>query len=153
MLVQGPMFPYFKQGKALGLRILTDVIDGAIPVTDERVDAWVRSGISVQGRENWIVVKTHTHGATDAGAVLGAEMDRIFTRLETRYNDGVDYCLHYVTARELYNIIKAAEAGVPGPDPAQYRDCLGGRPRYDASPQSDEASPLLQELIAKTYRG
>ena len=153
MLVQGPMFPYFKEGKVLGLRILTDVIDGAIPVTDERVDAWVRSGICVQGREDWVVVKTHTHGATDASAVLGDEMDRIFTRLEAKYNDGVDYCLHYVTARELYNIIKAAEAGVPGADPAQYRDFLVARPRYDPSPQIDEASPQLQELIAKTYRG
>ncbi|MEP6938743.1 MAG: hypothetical protein ABI846_03190 [Rudaea sp.] len=153
MLVQGPMFPYFKQGRASGLRILTDVIDGAIPVSEARIDAWVRSGISVRGREDWVVVKTHTHGATDAAAVLGDEMDRIFTHLESRYNDGVDYCLHYVTARELYNIIKAAEAGAPGSDPSEYRDFLVAPPRYDSSPQIAEASPELKELIAKTYRG
>ena len=33
------------------------------------------------------------------------------------------YVLHYVTAREMYNIIKAAEAGKKG-NPATYRDYL-----------------------------
>jgi hypothetical protein len=39
------------------------------------------------------------------------------------YNDGTNYVLHYVTAREVYNIIKAAEAGMQG-DPGQYRDYI-----------------------------
>jgi len=43
------------------------------------------------------------------------------TYLESRYNDGKDYALHYVTAREMYNIAKAAEAGMTG-NPHQYRD-------------------------------
>ena len=43
--------------------------------------------------------------------------------LESRYNDGKQYVLHYVTAREVYNIIKAAEAGSAG-DPNNYRDYL-----------------------------
>jgi len=33
----------------------------------------------------------------------------------------VNYVLHYVTAREMYNIAKAAEAGLAG-DPGRYRD-------------------------------
>ena len=37
------------------------------------------------------------------------------------FNDGTNFRLHYVTAREMYNIIKAAEAGKSG-DPSAYRD-------------------------------
>jgi hypothetical protein len=54
-------------------------------------------------------------------ALLGPAMDETLSYLETAYNDGVRYCLHYVTAREMYNIIKAAEAGASG-NPAVYRE-------------------------------
>ena len=55
------------------------------------------------------------------GSSLGAEADAMHSYLETAYNDGRDYVLHYVTAREMYNIVKAAEAGKSG-NPAAYRD-------------------------------
>jgi len=48
-------------------------------------------------------------------------LSSMFEYLENKYNDGISYKLHYVTAREMYNIIKAAEAGENG-DPGQYRD-------------------------------
>jgi hypothetical protein len=41
----------------------------------------------------------------------------------TRYNDGRDFVLHYVTAREMYNIAFAAMAGERG-NPHEYRDYL-----------------------------
>ena len=41
--------------------------------------------------------------------------------LEARYRDQSGYRLHYVTARELYNVIKAAEAWETG-DPSQFKD-------------------------------
>ena len=68
-------------------------------------------------------VKVYTHGAVaqDHEAVLGAWRDRMHADLEARYNDGVNHVLHYVTAREAYNIAKAAEAGRSG-DPNAYRD-------------------------------
>ena len=89
----------------------------------ERIDAWIRAGIHVQGRPEWIFVKVFTHGAIaeDHEAVLGKWVDQMHTYLETRYNDKINYVLHYVTAREAYNIAKAAEAGKEG-DPNGYRD-------------------------------
>ena len=48
-------------------------------------------------------------------------LDKLYSHLEGAYNDGRKYRLHYVTAREMYNIIKAAEAGEIG-DPDGYRD-------------------------------
>lgn len=55
--------------------------------------------------------------------LLGDAADAMFSHLETAYNDGERYVLHYVTAREVYNIIKAAEAGRSG-NPNDYRDYL-----------------------------
>jgi hypothetical protein len=95
------------------------------PPTPERVDAWVKTGIHVTGRPEWVFVKIHTHGTQerDIDTLLGPQMDAMHTYLEQAYNDGKAYVLHYVTAREIYNIIKAAEAGKDG-DPNQWRDYI-----------------------------
>lgn len=53
--------------------------------------------------------------------LLGEPVDRMHQYLEQAYNDGKHHVLHYVTAREVYNIIKAAEAGKGG-DPGAWRD-------------------------------
>ena len=91
--------------------------------TPERIDDWIRSGIHVQGRPEWIFVKVFTHGAVaaDHEAVLGRWADQLYTYLESQYNDGQRFVLHYVTAREAYNIAKAAEAGHTG-NPTTYRN-------------------------------
>lgn len=97
--------------------------------TPGRIDYWVKNAVSVQGCPNWRFIKVHAHGARECAfdSLIGASAAKMFSHLETTYNDGKKYRLHYVTARELYNIIKAAEAGKTG-DPHGYRDfCL---PRY-----------------------
>jgi hypothetical protein len=48
-------------------------------------------------------------------------MDEMLSYLESAYNDGKAHCLHYVTARQMYNIIKAAESGLHG-NPGLYRE-------------------------------
>jgi hypothetical protein len=91
--------------------------------TKHRVDLWLQSNIKVIGRGNWIFVKIFTHGApnTEIPVMFGKDLDQVYSYLETKYNDGKKYKLHYVTARQAYNIIKAAEAGETG-DPDQYLD-------------------------------
>ncbi len=91
--------------------------------TPERIDAWVRTGVHVQGRPEWVFIKVFTHGAVprDDEAVLGAWADHLHGYLEEHYNDGTRYVLHYVTTREAYNIAKAAEAGKSG-NPNDYRN-------------------------------
>lgn len=53
--------------------------------------------------------------------LLGEAAERMHAHLERAYNDGTHHVLHYVTAREMYNIIKAAEAGKSG-NPGDWRD-------------------------------
>jgi len=88
-----------------------------------RIDSWIRQGIHVRGRPDWVFVKVFCHGGQDYQYVLGKETDRMFSYLEKKYNDGSNYVLHYVTSREAYNIVKAAEDGKSG-DPNQFRDYL-----------------------------
>jgi hypothetical protein len=153
MIIQGPLHPQFKKKKFPGFGMIGDEINGSPAVTRERIDCWVSTWIHVRGKPDWIIIKTHTHGATASKAVLGKEMDYIHNYLETKYNDGNNYMLHYVTARELYNIIKAAEAGEAGLNPEEYRNYRIQPPKYNSSPQVSEASQILKDLVAKTYRG
>ena len=64
-------------------------------------------------------------------AVLGDAMDQTFSHLGTRYNDGENFCLHYVNAREMYNIAKAAEAGESG-NPNDYRNYVLAPPTFQS---------------------
>jgi hypothetical protein len=124
MIVQGPLaLDWQDRSRGLFPRIENADVRKTRPPTPGRVDLWVRTGIHVLGRPEWVVVKVHTHGTQerDIETLLGAEADAMHSYLESRYNDGSEYVLHYVTARELYNIVKAAEAGRDG-DPGRYRD-------------------------------
>ncbi|MBI5116960.1 hypothetical protein HZA56_10855 [Candidatus Poribacteria bacterium] len=110
-------FPYYYP------LVETGEITDRNPPLPFRVDEWVRAGIHVEGRPSWIFVKTYAHGATDdaRSALLGPIWENMHSYLGEKYNDGTKYRLHYVTAREAYNIVKAAEAGKSG-NPGQYRD-------------------------------
>lgn len=123
MIVQGPLALNWRRRRGLMPRIENADIRAGNPPSEDRVDLWMRTGIHVKGRPEWIFVKIHTHGTQDMDmdTLLGEPVDAMHRYLETHYNDGERHVLHYVTAREAYNIIKAAEAGEQG-DPNAYRD-------------------------------
>ena len=129
MIFQGPLLflPEFKPARwprSLGFEVENGEIHAAVPVTPQRIDAWVRADIHVEGRPDWVFIKVHAHGAgeqRDADEILGPELDRALTYLEKTYNDGAHYVLHYVTAREAYNLVRAAADNRTG-DPRQYYD-------------------------------
>lgn len=132
MIVQGPLgFRWRSRKFGLIPRIENSDIRAVAPPSKDRIDAWVNTGIHVQGRPEWTFVKIHTHGAEDCDmdTLLGKAMDEAYTYLESKYNDGTKWKLHYVSAREMYNIAKAAEAGETG-EPGQYRDYVIARPGY-----------------------
>lgn len=124
MIVQGPLALNWKRRKYKILPRIEngDISAGNLPTSD-RVDLWIKQEIRVKGKDDWIFVKVHTHGAVEKNAeiLLGEPADKLFHYLEAHYNDGKNCVLHYVTARETCNIIKAAEAGETG-NPAEYRN-------------------------------
>lgn len=135
MIVQGPLALNWRN-RRFGIipRIENSDIRRSCPPSAQRVDDWIRTGIHVQGRPEWVFVKIHTHGTQegDMDTLLGPQMDAMHTYLESTYNDGERYVLHYVTAREVYNIIKAAETGKQG-DPNQWRDFILPKPSHRRS--------------------
>jgi len=126
LMVQGPLtLNWQHRKKGIFPRIENGEISGVNPPREERVDLWVKQRISVKKKPEWIFVKVYTHGAPEKNAdiLLGEPMDQMYAYFEKKYNDGMDFALHYVSAREMYNIIKAAEAGEAG-NPNQYRDYI-----------------------------
>lgn len=121
LMITGPLG--FSRKGTLGLRLENGALTGDDPPTAQRVDAWVDQGIHVHGRPEWVFVKVHTHGAIEktAASLLGPGARAMHEHLTTRYNDGERWRLHYVTAREMYNIARAAMDGKDG-DPGAWRD-------------------------------
>ena len=91
----------------------------------------INNGVRIKRGPEWIFVKLHTHGAREDtwNSLFGEKGESMFRYLEQNYNDGKKYLFHYVTAREMYNIIKAAEAGLNG-NPNKYRDFLIPKYKY-----------------------
>jgi hypothetical protein len=115
MLFQGPVFIDWRRGC---------VEDGALentsPPHPRRLAGWLSAHVHVPGRPEWVFVKLHTHAMQNRASFLSAENDAVFTAMETWWNRP-PFRLHYVTAREAYNLVKAAEAGMSG-DPNDYRN-------------------------------
>jgi hypothetical protein len=124
LFIQGPLALARKRGR-VPIRLENSHLTGIDPGSPERVRTWVQQQIHVKGRPEWIFVKVHTHGAPEqtARGLLGEGGRLLHRELTTRYNDGQRWILHYVTAREMYNIAMAAMAGSTG-NPDQYRDFL-----------------------------
>lgn len=91
----------------------------------DRIRRWLDCQVHVKGRPEWLFVKLHAHGAIerDFNALFGEKAMAMHRVLNREYNDGKRYRLHYVTARQAYNIAKAAEHGKTG-DPAVWRDFI-----------------------------
>jgi hypothetical protein len=122
LFIQGPIALTLRTSW-LPVRIESAALHAGDPPTPSRVDTWVAQDIHVAGLPEWIFVKVHTHGAPEANAasLLGPEGRRLHQHLAARYNDGHRWVLHYVTAREMYNIAVAAMEGASG-DPCAHRD-------------------------------
>jgi len=109
-------------------RLFIDVDDAnihaAMPASPARVRRWVNARIHVAERPDWVFVKVFSHGISsieDEEATLGEHFESALDELERHYNDGQRYVLHYITAREAYNLAMAAVSGAKG-DPSAYLD-------------------------------
>ena len=89
----------------------------------DRIRKWIDCHVHVRGRPEWLFIKLHAHGAIekDFDALFGEKAMAMHRELHQKYNDGKRYTLHYVTARQAYNIAKAAEDGHSG-NPSDYLD-------------------------------
>lgn len=147
LLVQGALVPYL-QGLKRGDRPAMDDSDLAFyrRYAPARADRWIGAAVHVEGCGSRVFVKLHCHGAAERNCecLLGSDLDEMFTDLEARYNDGTHYRLHYVTAREMFNIIRATELD-PSITVEAARDYLLKPP---AQPVNLEADGFMQPVVA-----
>ena len=124
LMIQGPLALAWRAGRR-GIRIDSGALTANDPGTADRVETWVSQRIHVEGAPSWTFVKVHTHGAPDTQSMslLGEPGRALHQALTARYNDGKRFALHYVTAREMFNLAMAAIDGHQG-DPNQFRDYL-----------------------------
>lgn len=124
LLVQGPLGLNWSHRK-FGIlpRIENGEITGANPPCADRMKIWTQLGIHVAGRPEWIFIKLHTHGGIerDMATLLGDRMKNFFLDALANYNDGGKFRFHFVSAREMVNIIHAAEDGHAG-NAGAFRD-------------------------------
>jgi hypothetical protein len=101
-------------------------LENSSPAHPRRLAAWLAGHVHVVGRPEWVFVKLTTHAMQNRASFLSAATDEMFSAMEYFWNRP-PFRLHYVTAREAFNIVKAAEAGFVG-NPNAYRDFEIPRP-------------------------
>ncbi|MCB1209736.1 MAG: hypothetical protein KDK97_10435 [Verrucomicrobiales bacterium] len=113
LLVQGPLGLNWRWRKrGVFPRIENGDLTRANPPTMNRFQLWTHLCPRVDGGPPWVFVKLHTHGGISRNYdMLLGEAALIFHRdLAAAAGGNIRY--HYVTAREMVNLIHAAESGV-----------------------------------------
>lgn len=124
IIVQGPLGANFSSLTVHGFpHIENGELTAINPPTMQRLRLWRQAAIRVVDRPNWLFVKLHCHGMfpQDTPALLGQPMARFLSDLIEERRGGGRFQTHFVTAREMVNIILAACDGRDG-NPGLYRD-------------------------------
>jgi len=106
-------------------RIDDGALAGNYPLTLARLDHWRNARIGVLGRPEWVFIKLYCHGffPYDQESTIGEPIQRFLeTVLEFSETSG-RFKVHFVTAREAFNIAMAAVDG-HNENPGLHRDYL-----------------------------
>jgi hypothetical protein len=117
LLIQGPLVLDWGRRKFGVLpRLENACLQASQPPRIERLARWLQARVQVPSRPDWFFVKLHAHGANEQSheALLGESMVRFHADLARLARENPHFHYHYVTAREMYNLVKAAEAGWKG---------------------------------------
>jgi hypothetical protein len=122
LMIQGPLMVTLDYSGRRHVRIDNGSFTAPNPPTLERLSLWKRATIRVQGRPDWLFIKLHCHGMdpTQEDSVLGGSFSH-FLELMVGGAEERDEILHFVSAREMVNVILAACDGREG-NPGDYRD-------------------------------
>jgi hypothetical protein len=125
LVIQGPLMIDFgrrKQGLPFPC-VESGELSGANPPTQRRLQVWRKAAITVQGRPDWVFIKLYCHGMQlrDDSAMCGTAIQDFLRELVEGPENGTEYILHFVTMREMVNIVLAACDGRVG-NPGEYRD-------------------------------
>lgn len=125
LIVQGPLMVDFSRRKRNSLfpGIENATITSLYPPTLKRLRNWRKAAITVHGQPNWVFIKLSCHGMDprDEDAMLGRSLQKFLRELAEEGRNSCEFKVHFVTAREMVNIILAACDGRQG-NPRDFRD-------------------------------
>lgn len=112
LCIQGPL-GFNAQTRKYGIipRIENGCLSADIPVTKARIKIWLQQHIHLSGRPDVIFIKLHTHGTQEKIMDYFFNqngLDYLYTQLES-ICASPDYRLYYVSARQMYNVVKGLE--------------------------------------------
>jgi hypothetical protein len=113
VLIQGPLLLNWHDRK---WSLLPRLENGCLQANQlpciDRLRLWLQARIQIPSRPDWFFVKLHTHGAPEANAdvLLGEPMRQFHQGLADLAANDPQFHFHYLTAREMYNLVLAAEA-------------------------------------------
>ncbi len=143
LLIQGPLLLDWGHRKwGLFPRVENGCIQANQPPSMERLDLWLKARVQIPTRPDWFFVKVYTHGAPEINqeVLLGEPMIRFHQALAQRAREDSHFHFHYLTAREMYNLARAASAGWNGSVAAARDYELVPRSRGGQPPPVDEAA-------------
>jgi len=113
LLIQGPLSLDWRHRK---WHILPRIENGEVDAhhlapSPERVALWIHCRIHLPGAAGHIFVKLFTHGAHERNtrALLGDHLGRLWHCLEQFCGPESSYRLHYVTASEMFQVVRRLE--------------------------------------------
>lgn len=114
LMVQGPLMLNWEKKK---LRILPKIENGLLSydshVDLNRIKLWIEANIYVKKAPEHLFIKLYTHGCQEDNTnyLLGEGLDALFS-LVAEISIKERFKFHYVSAREMVNVIKAIEEDV-----------------------------------------
>jgi len=123
LMVQGPLVTDRKRSlSSMRLILETGAITRPNPPTLHRLSLWKQARVHVEGRPDWLFIKLHCHSMdpTQKDALIGDSFRKFLGELVGGAGERKE-TLHFVTAREMTNILLAACEGREG-NPGKYRD-------------------------------
>ena len=161
MLIQGPLvLDWRRRGWGLFPHVENGCLQASQPPSIDRLDAWLAARVQVPSRPDWYFVKLHAHGAPEFEhpTLLGPPMIEFHRALAGRALGDPRFHYHYVTAREMYNLVRAAESAWTGDvDAARDFEMIwdghhpqmpgedGSFPTNSSASSSDRSSFLFRE--------
>jgi len=150
LMIQGPLLLERRDGRWKPC-VENGCLQESQPPTMARLDSWLRARVQVPARPDWFFVKLYAHGAQEDSqrVLLGEPMSRFHRELAARAACNPRFHYHYVTAREMYNLAKAAEAGWKG----SVRDALDHELVWNSSGRAvQEDSSCRCECLAQAVQ-
>lgn len=150
LIVQGPLVADLSRSLRAAKPVIENgAITGFAAMSLHRLALWKKAQVRVAGRPDWFFIKLHCHAMdpTQHDAVIGGAFQKFLEQLVTGAA-GRKETLHFVTAREMTNILLAACDGREG-NPGDYRDYRFKRIAATTASSKEKSHPAPEREVVK----